>query len=65
MKAGRNGRGVFVPLILILAGGVLLLQHRGMLPAQFAHAQFAHDWWPVLLVVAGVVLLGRRLALRR
>lgn len=60
MKAGRNGRGVFVPLILILAGGVLLLQHRGMLPAQFAH-----DWWPVLLVMAGVVLLARRLALRR
>jgi hypothetical protein len=60
MKAGGNGRGAFVPLILILVGGVLLLQHRGMLPAQFGR-----DWWPVLMMVAGVVLLARRLALRR
>ncbi len=60
MRSGRTGRGLFVPLILILAGGVFLLQHRGMLPAQFAH-----DWWPVLLVVAGAVLLTRRIALRR
>ncbi|CAG2133648.1 LiaI-LiaF-like domain-containing protein [Cupriavidus numazuensis] len=60
MRTGRTGRGVFVPLILILVGGVLLLQHRGMLPAQFTH-----DWWPLLLVIAGVVLLARRVALRR
>lgn len=60
MRTGRTGRGLFVPLILILAGGVLLLQQRGMLPAQFTH-----DWWPVLLVVAGAVLLARRIALRR
>lgn len=60
MRTGRNGRGLFVPLILILAGGVLLLQLRGLLPAQFTH-----DWWPVLLVVAGVILLARRVALRR
>lgn len=60
MRTGRSGRGLFVPVIVILVGGVFLLQNRGLLPHHFAH-----EWWPVLLLIAGVVLLLRRLAFRR
>jgi hypothetical protein len=41
---------------LILIGGVLLAQKRGLMPD---FGPLFHAWWPVLLIVAGIVVLVR------
>jgi len=49
-------RGMMGPLILIAVGALFLL-------GEFTHYGF-RDLWPVLLIVAGVVLLTQSLASR-
>ncbi len=60
MTTHCSRRGLIAPLILILVGGVFLLQNLGMLPQDVTR-----QWWPVLLVAVGAVVLARRLAFRR
>ena len=43
--------------LLILLGGVLLAQKRGYMPD---FGPLIHAWWPVLLILAGVVILVRK-----
>ncbi len=53
-------RGTFWPVILILAGSLLLLANLGILPFGELKA-LAAIWWPLILILAGVLaLLGRR-----
>ncbi len=50
-----NGK-VWVGIILILLGSLLLLEHTGV----WDFSEVFHEYWPVLLVLAGVWLLVRR-----
>lgn len=52
MKGSRT-----VAILLIVLGSVFLLEKRGLLPDL---GGLFHAWWPVLLIVAGVVMLVRR-----
>jgi len=44
-------------LILIVAGALLLLANFGLIPRLGA---LAHQWWPLLLIVVGILILVRR-----
>ena len=44
-------------IILIVVGAVLLAQKQGLVPAL---GPLFHSWWPLLLIIAGVVLLVRK-----
>jgi hypothetical protein len=46
-----------VAILLIVFGILFLLEKRGLLPNL---GGLFHDWWPALLIVAGVVMLVRR-----
>ena len=46
-----------LPIVLILVGAYFLLQKQRLLPDL---GPLFHDWWPALLVLAGVILLVRR-----
>lgn len=50
-------KSVALPLILIALGVVFLLSNLGLLP--HLGALFTH-WWPLILIVVGVVMLVRR-----
>ena len=52
MKGSRT-----VAILLIVLGSLFLLEKRGLLPDL---GGLFHAWWPVLLIVAGVVMLVRR-----
>ena len=52
MKGSRT-----VAILLIVVGSLILLEKRGFLPDL---GTLFHAWWPLLLVVAGVVMLVRR-----
>ena len=44
-------------IALIVLGAVLLAQKRGLLPD---FGPLFHAWWPLLLVIAGVLMLVRK-----
>jgi hypothetical protein len=44
-------------IVLIVLGAVLLAQKRGYMPD---FGPLFHAWWPLLLVIAGIVLLVRK-----
>jgi hypothetical protein len=46
-----------VALILIIAGSLLLLSNLGMIPRLGA---LVHQWWPLLLIVVGILMLVGR-----
>ena len=52
----RSGSSICA-IVLILLGVFLLLQKRGLIPDL---GPLVHAWWPVLLIVLGVVILVRR-----
>ena len=47
-----------IAVILIVAGTLLLLSNVGWIPRL---GPLFHQWWPLLLIVAGVLILVRRL----
>jgi DUF4097 and DUF4098 domain-containing protein YvlB len=49
-------RSVVGPLVLVTLGVVLLLEQTGRLSWAYSLAWYAR-WWPVVLIVAGVILL--------
>jgi len=44
-------------IVLIVLGGILLAQKRGYLPD---FGPLWRAWWPLLLIVAGIVILVRK-----
>lgn len=52
----RSRSNIFA-ILLILAGGYLILQKQRLIPDL---GPLFHDWWPLLLVLAGLLLLIRR-----
>lgn len=44
-------------IILIVAGALLLASNLGYLPRL---APLFHQWWPLILVVIGMLMLARR-----
>ena len=44
-------------ILLIVIGGVLLAQKQGLVPAL---GPLFHAWWPLLLILAGIVMLIRK-----
>ncbi|MEO8160843.1 MAG: DUF5668 domain-containing protein [Arenimonas sp.] len=50
-------RSPIVAILLIVFGVLLLLQKQRLIPDL---GPLFHDWWPLLLVIAGVGLLIRR-----
>jgi hypothetical protein len=52
-------RVTFGPLILVAVGVLLLLSNLDILPLVKVKA-FAATWWPVVLIVAGVLQLRKR-----
>jgi len=52
----RSGTSILA-IALILLGTFFLLQKRQLIPDL---GPLFHAWWPLLLIVAGVVLLVRR-----
>jgi hypothetical protein len=44
-------------IILIVVGGVLLAQKQGLMPNL---GPLFHAWWPLLLILAGIVMLVRK-----
>ncbi len=52
-------RANFGPVILILFGALLLLSNLDILPLGKVKA-LAATWWPLLLIVIGVVQLRKR-----
>ncbi|HMM54645.1 MAG TPA: DUF5668 domain-containing protein [Candidatus Desulfobacillus sp.] len=52
-------RGTFWPMILILAGSLLLLANLGILPLGKLKA-LAATWWPLILVLAGIFSLLKK-----
>ena len=52
-------RANFGPLILILAGALLLLSNLDILP--LGHVKkLAATWWPLILIIIGVLQLRKR-----
>jgi lipopolysaccharide export LptBFGC system permease protein LptF len=47
------------PIILILIGVIFLLVNRGLLPVAELKT-FLAQWWPLILIIAGVWALIRR-----
>jgi Domain of unknown function (DUF5668) len=47
-----------VALILIVVGTLLLISNLGWIPQI---RSLFHQWWPLLLIIVGVLMLGRRL----
>jgi len=47
-----------VAVILIVAGALLLLSNLGWIPRM---GSLFHQWWPLLLIIAGALILVRRL----
>jgi hypothetical protein len=60
-KGGVEGKEAmksnFHALVLILLGVLFLLSNFGMIPRI---GPLFHQWWPVLLIIAGVYLLVKR-----
>ena len=50
-------RSSLFAIILILVGVYFLLEKQRLIPSI---GPLFHDWWPVLLIAAGVALLIRR-----
>lgn len=44
-------------LILIIVGALFLLSNLGWIPRL---GPLLHQWWPLLLIIVGVVMLVRR-----
>lgn len=52
-----HSRSLIPAIVLILIGAFLLLQKQGLVPDI---GPLFRDWWPALLIIAGVLLLVRR-----
>jgi hypothetical protein len=52
----RAGSHLFA-IVLILVGAYFLLEKRRLIPD---FGPLFHDWWPVLLIVAGLIMIVRR-----
>lgn len=50
-------RSSLFPIILILVGIYFLLEKQGLIPNI---GPLLRDWWPVLLIAAGIALLVSR-----
>jgi hypothetical protein len=50
-------RSNFLPLVLSVLGTLFLLSNFGMLPQV---VPLFRQWWPVILIIAGVYLLVNR-----
>lgn len=50
-------RRLRLPAILLLVGGVALLHQTGVID------RFSHWFWPLLLILLGVIMLAERMAL--
>jgi hypothetical protein len=50
-------RSNFLALVLIVLGALFLLSNFGMLPQV---GPLFRQWWPVILIIAGVYLLVNR-----
>ena len=44
-------------LVLIIVGTLFLLSNLGLIPKL---GPLLHQWWPVILIVVGVIMLVRR-----
>jgi Domain of unknown function (DUF5668) len=44
-------------LVLIIVGTLFLLSNLGLIPQL---GPLLHQWWPVILIVVGVIMLVRR-----
>ena len=44
-------------LILIIVGALFLLSNLGLIPRI---GPFFHQWWPIILIIVGVVMLIQR-----
>lgn len=53
MRTGSN----VLAVVLILLGAYFLLEKRRLIPD---FGPLFHDWWPVLLIVAGLIMIVRR-----
>ena len=47
-----------IALILIVVGTLFLLSNLGWIPRL---GPFFHQWWPLILVIVGILMLVRRL----
>lgn len=48
----------YIPgIVLIIVGSIFLLQKQNLIPNI---GPLMRDWWPVILIVVGVILLVRR-----
>ena len=52
----RSGSKLFA-IVLIVVGAVLLGRKQGLVPDL---GPLFHAWWPLLLILAGIVMLVRR-----
>lgn len=52
-----RARSNLFAILLILVGTYFLLARRRLIPD---FAPLFHDWWPALLIIAGILLLVRR-----
>jgi lipopolysaccharide export LptBFGC system permease protein LptF len=52
----RSGSKVFA-IVLIVVGAILLGQKQGLVPDL---GPLFHAWWPLLLILAGIVMLVRK-----
>jgi len=50
-------RSCIAAVILIVAGTLLLLSNLGLIPQL---RPLLHQWWPLILIAAGVLLLVKR-----
>jgi uncharacterized membrane protein len=58
--AGGSGMfGMVAGVVLIAAGAIILLNNLGI--AHFSLNEIFHKWWPVLLIIAGISFLTKRI----
>ena len=50
-------KSIVAPVILIVIGCLFLLRNLGVLPNL---GQFIHQWWPLVLIAVGGLMLLRR-----
>lgn len=50
-------RSAFAAVILIVVGVLFLLSNLGLVPRL---GPLLHQWWPLILIVAGLAMLIRR-----
>lgn len=51
--------GMVAGVVLIAGGAIMLLNNLGI--AHFSLNEIFHKWWPVLLIIAGISFLTKRM----